>query len=71
MKDKFRFVIIPGEGRLRLKTRQIKVNGREDLNVAKVRFKDFWYIFDIDTEQVLSQAHIWGNALKQLKELEK
>lgn len=69
MKDKYRFVIIPGKGRLRLKTRKIKVNGREDLNVAKVRYNDMWYIFNLDTERILSQGVTWGRVLEQVKQL--
>jgi hypothetical protein len=64
MNDKKRYVIIPDVGRIRLKSRKLK--SIKHLDVAKVKFKDCWYIFDINTEIVLSQGTIWNEVLNDL-----
>lgn len=65
--DKKRWVNIPTKGRTRLYSRKININGREDLNVAKVKYGDLWYVFDINTEDVVAQGYKWFDVLKILK----
>ncbi len=67
LKEKKRWVNIPSVGRVRLYTKKINVNGMDHLDVAKVKLHNVWFIFDIESEKVLSQGLMWTDCLDMLK----
>ena len=60
MNDKKRWVTIPNKGRFRLKSRKI------DVQLAKVKVFDRWYVFDINNEQVVAQGDKWTEVINKL-----
>lgn len=66
--DKKRKVIIDGK-ELRLMTRRITINETPSVTAGKVKFKDVWYIFDLETGKVISQGNNWTDCLNQTKRI--
>jgi hypothetical protein len=66
--DKKRKVIIDGK-ELRLMTRRITINETPSVTAGKVKFKDVWYIFDLETGKVMYQSEIWTDCLNGVKRL--
>jgi hypothetical protein len=66
--DKKRKVIIDGN-EIRLQTRRITINTEPPIIAGKVKFKDVWYIFDLDTGRVISQADNWTDCLNWVKDV--
>jgi hypothetical protein len=66
--DKKRKVIIDGK-ELRLQTRRITINVEPAIIAGKVKFNDVWYIFDLDTGRVISQADNWTDCLNWVKDV--
>jgi hypothetical protein len=66
--DKKRKVIIDGN-EIRLQTRRITINTEPPIIAGKVKFKDVWYIFDLDTGKVMYQGNNWTDCLNGAKNI--
>ena len=71
-KEKKRWVNIPSVGRVRLYTKKIDVDHfcfltNKQIDVAKVKLHNVWFIFDIESEEVISQGLTWTDCLDMLK----
>jgi hypothetical protein len=66
--DKKRYINIGGD-KLRLQSKRITINGYPNVkNIAKVRFKDIWYIFNIETGEIIFQGETWTDVLNRTKD---
>ena len=66
--DKKRKVIIDGN-EIRLQTRRITINTEPPAIAGKVKFKDVWYIFDLETGKVMYQGNNWTDCLNGVKNI--
>ena len=67
--DKKRNIIIGGITH-RLQSRRINVKiDSKTITAGKVKFKDIWYIFDLETGKVIYQGNTWNDCLNGVKDI--
>ena len=66
--DKKRNIVIDGIT-YRLQSRRITINSNPAVTAGKVKFKDVWYIFDLETGKVIYQGNTWTDCLNGVKDI--
>ena len=64
--DKKRNVII-GDKTIRVQSRRITINTNPEVKAGKVKLNDIWYIFDLNTGNVIYQGNNWTDCLNGVK----
>ena len=64
--DKKRNIII-GDKTIRVQSRRITINTNPEVKAGKVKLNDIWYIFDLNTGNVIYQGNNWTDCLNGVK----
>jgi hypothetical protein len=64
--DKKRNIII-GDKTIRVQSRRITINIDPEVKAGKVKLNNIWYIFDLNTGNVIYQGNNWTDCLNGVK----